>query len=136
LLNIHIQAMQNPQFADAIAHNWLTQSAAALLARPSTPPELIDELLAAPAPPTKAGIEARLRKPKPAQNPHSADYGGAIPPPAIVELSPAQAVITAARTFTTQQRAFTAQWSSDVIISQAAHRQALDHIDALLALLE
>ena len=52
LLNIHSQAMQNPQFADAIARNWLTQSAAALLARQSTPPELIEALLAAPEPPT------------------------------------------------------------------------------------
>ncbi|KPV53259.1 hypothetical protein SE17_10680 [Kouleothrix aurantiaca] len=81
LLNIHIQAMQNPQFADAIARNWLTQSAAALLARQSTPPELIEELLAAPEPPTKADIEARLRTPKHTQNPHSADFDDAIPPP-------------------------------------------------------
>jgi hypothetical protein len=75
LLNIHIQAMQNPQFADAIARNWLSQSAAALLARESTPPELVDEILAAPEPPTKAGIEARLRTSRPGQNPHRADFG-------------------------------------------------------------
>ena len=81
LLNIHIQAMQNPQFADAIARNWLTQSAAALLARQSTPPELIEELLAAPEPPTKADIEARLRTPKHTQNPHCADFDDDIPPP-------------------------------------------------------
>jgi hypothetical protein len=143
LLNIHIQAMQNPQFADAIARNWLTQSAAALLARPSTSPALIDELLAAPAPPTKASIEARLRKPKPAQNPHSADFAGtALPTPPRAPVlggaqpNPAQAVIDAARGFVTQQLAIMAQWNSSGLVRPAAHQQALDHIDALLALLE
>src|SRR5207249_794098 len=41
LLNIHTQAMQNPQFAEAISRNWLGQSAAGLLARPATPPEVV-----------------------------------------------------------------------------------------------
>jgi len=85
LLNIHILAMQNPQFADAIARNWMSQSAAALLARPSTPPALIADVLKeseqpGSEPPTKASIESRLLKSKPAQNPHSADFADDIPP--------------------------------------------------------
>ena len=85
LLNIHTQAMANPQFADAIGRNWLSQSAAALLARQSTPPEIVSEVLESEHPPTKADIERRIRatKPNPApvrdlnpapQNPHSADF--------------------------------------------------------------
>ena len=82
LLNIHSQAMQNPQFAEAITRNWLSQSAAALLARPSTPPEVIEEVLTADKPPTKAEVEQKIRTtrtPRPApvveQNPHSAEFG-------------------------------------------------------------
>jgi hypothetical protein len=85
LLNIHTQAMQNPQFAEAVSRNWLSQTAAALLARPSTPPEVLDELLSAPAPPSVAEVQKKIRQPRrtaPAtngggcniQNPQVADF--------------------------------------------------------------
>ena len=210
LLNIHRLAQEHPQFAEAIRANWLTQSAAALLARESTPPELIDEVLSESERPTKAGIEARVRKPKPAQNPHSADFDDDPPPPerrgqrtrqlesplgrrssaaiyehteavdqaqgaplpsdlalhrprrpvsadvsahtdyvdrleayasaleqiVILKRSTRAPQIDAARAFATQQRALLAQWNPSALVRPAAYRQALDHIDALIALLE
>src|SRR5690606_3561900 len=45
LINIHEQAMQNPRFAEAISNNWMGQSVAALLARPSTPTEVVEQIL-------------------------------------------------------------------------------------------
>jgi hypothetical protein len=42
LLNIHRLASENPQFAEFIAGNMIGVSAAALLARPSTPSEAVD----------------------------------------------------------------------------------------------
>ena len=62
LLNIHIQAMQNPQFAEAISRNWLSQSAAGLLARPSTPSEVVAEVLGGDKPPSVAEVERKIRK--------------------------------------------------------------------------
>ncbi|NTU83449.1 MAG: hypothetical protein HGA45_29450 [Chloroflexales bacterium] len=83
LLNIHRTAMQNPQFADAIARNWLGQSAAALLARPSTPPDVVTEMLgqeAAPSVTEVRGAIARSRGSRQAkgegQNPQFADFAG------------------------------------------------------------
>jgi hypothetical protein len=71
LLNIHTQAMQNPQFAEAVRTNWIGQSVAALLARPSTPPEVITEVLNADTPPKVAQVEQKVRqvrsKPKPVE---------------------------------------------------------------------
>jgi hypothetical protein len=81
LINIHTQAMQNPQFAESVARNWLSQSAAALLARPSTPPEVITEALNADAPPSVAKIGQRIRQaktqptqPEANQNPQIAEF--------------------------------------------------------------
>jgi hypothetical protein len=62
LLNIHIQAMQNPQFADSVARNWLSQSAAALLARESTPPSVMETMLNAPEPPSVEDVKQALRQ--------------------------------------------------------------------------
>jgi hypothetical protein len=62
LLNIHTQAMQNAQFADAVSRNWLSQSAAALLARPSTPAQIVEEVLASPELPKVAAIERKIRQ--------------------------------------------------------------------------
>jgi len=78
LLNIHRLAMANTQYADAIARNWLTQSTAALLARESTPPELVDQALSAPEPPTKRQIESSIRVTKIRTG---ADFDDAPPPP-------------------------------------------------------
>jgi hypothetical protein len=61
LLNIHTQAMQHPQFAEAIIHGRLSQSAAALLARDSTPATVIDEMLASETPPSVAAVERAIR---------------------------------------------------------------------------
>lgn len=65
LLNIHIQAMQNPQFADSVARNWLSQSAAALLARESTPPSVMETMLNAPEPPSVADVKQAIRQAQP-----------------------------------------------------------------------
>ncbi|MEN9935859.1 MAG: hypothetical protein RLZZ387_2438, partial [Chloroflexota bacterium] len=62
LLNIHTLAMQNPQFADSVARNWLGQSAASLLARPSTPSEVVETVLAGERPPTVAEVERTVRQ--------------------------------------------------------------------------
>ena len=62
LLNIHERATFDRAFADAVKSNWLTLTAAALLARPSTPQDVIDQALASNEPPTKAGIQSAIRE--------------------------------------------------------------------------
>jgi hypothetical protein len=62
LLNIHRAAMQNPQFADSIARNWLGQSVAALLARPSTPPEVVAEMLGQAAAPSVEEVRGAIAR--------------------------------------------------------------------------
>jgi hypothetical protein len=57
----------------------------------------------------------------------------AAPAPAALETPPDP--IAGGQAFVTQQRAIMAQWSSSAMVSQKVHRQALDHIEALLALL-
>ncbi|MDQ2995496.1 MAG: hypothetical protein M3R61_00350 [Chloroflexota bacterium] len=82
LLNIHAQAMQNPQFAEAVRSNWIGQSVAALLARPSTSPDVLADVLNADAPPKVADVEQKVRqsrsKPKQAEGqiPQFAGFGG------------------------------------------------------------
>jgi hypothetical protein len=96
LLNIHRQAMQNPQFAESIRVNWLGQSVAALLAQPSTPPEIVAEVLDSPEPPTVVGVRKKISQgrqksagPQPArdlgeaQNPQIADFDGASENPSV-----------------------------------------------------
>lgn len=58
LLDIHAAAEADPQFADAVRSNWLTATAAAELAQPSTPPDLRQRLLAASEAPTRADVKA------------------------------------------------------------------------------
>ena len=62
LLNIHRQAMQNPQFAEAIRTNWIGQSVAALLGQPSTPPEVVAEVLESPESPTVAEVRGKISR--------------------------------------------------------------------------
>lgn len=62
LLDIHDQATHNSAFADAIRRNFLSPTTAALLARPSTPPVVIERTLNAPQPPTKRQVEEQIRK--------------------------------------------------------------------------
>lgn len=68
LLNIHQRAMSDAQFAEAVRTNWLSPTTAALLARPSTPTELVAEVLQTPSAPKLADIEQKIkqaRQPKP-----------------------------------------------------------------------
>jgi hypothetical protein len=62
LLNIHERATFDRAFADAIKSNWLTLTTAALLARPSTPQDVIDQALSSDEMPTKAGIQSAIRE--------------------------------------------------------------------------
>ncbi len=57
MIDIHTQAMQNPQFAEGVRSNWLQFTVAADLAQPSTSPELIEAMISAPARPTKADVQ-------------------------------------------------------------------------------
>jgi hypothetical protein len=81
LLNIHSMAMQNPQFADAVTRNWLGQSTAALLARPSTPPEIVADVLGQSAPPSVEDVRGAISRSRGSrrvsgvgQNPQFADF--------------------------------------------------------------
>src|SRR5918912_1352881 len=64
LLQLHRQASRNPAFAEAVRTNWLHPAAALLLARPSTPPDVIDAVLAAPEPLTTTAIADLIRTAK------------------------------------------------------------------------
>ncbi len=75
LLNIHIQAMQNPQFADSVARNWLSQSTAALLARQSTPPSVMEAMLNAAEPPKVKDIRRAIREAQEAEQPSATPSG-------------------------------------------------------------
>jgi hypothetical protein len=57
LLNIHRLASQNLQFAGFVADNWIGLSSAALLARPSTPPEAIKAILSGTTPPSVDDVQ-------------------------------------------------------------------------------
>lgn len=72
LINIHNQATQNSAFADAIRNNWLSQSAAALLARPSTPPELILQVLEVGQSVSTTELQKRIKQHN--QKPQIAEY--------------------------------------------------------------
>ena len=61
LLNLHIQTMRNPRFAELIRSNWLHPSAAMLLAHPATPPDVIDAVLATTKPLTVAAVAQQIR---------------------------------------------------------------------------
>jgi hypothetical protein len=108
LLNIHRQAMQNPQFAEAVRTNVIGQSVAALLAQSSTPAEIVAEVLDSPEPPSVAQVQKKIRQTRQApatqqpardlskvQNPQFADFevaerfgliGGPEPPSSALEL--------------------------------------------------
>ncbi|NJO08072.1 MAG: hypothetical protein HC876_22550 [Chloroflexaceae bacterium] len=61
LINIHRLAMENPQFAESVANNWIGHSAAALLAQPSTPSDVIDDILSADISPSVADVRGAIR---------------------------------------------------------------------------
>jgi hypothetical protein len=72
LINIHDQAMQNPRFAEAISNNWMGQSVAALLARPSTPPEVVEQILEEGQPVSVSEVRQRIKQHQ--QNPQIAEF--------------------------------------------------------------
>jgi hypothetical protein len=74
LLHIHNLATKNPLFAEAIRSNWLGETAAGLLARPSTPPDTILEVLKAPESLNTRQIERTIRERKSAKVRSAADF--------------------------------------------------------------
>lgn len=140
LLDIHAEAMSNPQFAEAIMRNWLQFTAAAVIAAKSTPAEVKQKLLNGPEPPSRDDVQRAKREAKSAtvadlppperrgaQQPARQPVGaGRVPAPAI----------DAARTFATAERARMAQWTPQLLVRQAEYRAALDHIDALITIIE
>lgn len=64
LLAIHRRARADPAFTEAVVRQWLTFSVAALLARISTPPEVVTAALNAPIPPQARAVQAAIAKAK------------------------------------------------------------------------
>ncbi|KPV52328.1 hypothetical protein SE17_16180 [Kouleothrix aurantiaca] len=62
LLDIHAEATRSPQFAERVASNWLTFTAAAEIAAPSTPESVKQELLSAPESPSRADVQKARRE--------------------------------------------------------------------------
>ena len=77
LLNIHRLAMQNPQFAESVRTNQIGQSIAGLLSQPSTPPEVVAEVLSSPQPPTVAEVQKKIRQARPPKTQTPPDLGKA-----------------------------------------------------------
>jgi hypothetical protein len=61
LLNIHLRAAQHPAFAEKIRSGWLNQTVAGELAKPSTSPEVLAQLLGREEPLRVADVK-RARK--------------------------------------------------------------------------
>ena len=79
MLNLHSRAMTDGRFAEAVRTNWLGQSAAGLLARRSTPPEVIDEVLSAPEPAKVDDIRRKIKAAKASQGAGALDQIPEIP---------------------------------------------------------
>jgi hypothetical protein len=60
LLNIHRLATQNLQFAGFVRDNWIGVSVAGLLARPSTPPTVIERVTAGQIVPTIDAVQSAI----------------------------------------------------------------------------
>ena len=65
LLNIHIRASQHAAFAEKIRSGWLNQTVAGELAKPSTPPEVLQQLLEREEPLRVADVKRARRAPIP-----------------------------------------------------------------------
>lgn len=83
LLNIHIATQRDPRFEAAIVRGFLNQTVASELARPSTPPEVVQRLLEAQQPPRVADVKRAVRELKQGRdrnhivdNPHNAGSAG------------------------------------------------------------
>jgi hypothetical protein len=90
LLNIHIATQRDPRFEAAIVRGFLNQTVAGELARPSTPPEVVERLLEAEQPPRVADIKRAVRELKQnregshiVDNPH---YAGSVSDMGVVEV--------------------------------------------------
>lgn len=73
LINIHYRASQNAAFAEKIRSGWLNQTVAGELAKPSTPPELIQQMLERDMPPRVADIKQARRTPTLVREEHHQD---------------------------------------------------------------
>ncbi len=62
LLNTHNLVMRNPQVRELVARDWISPSVAALLARPSTPEEVIEEVIESDIPPRVTDVQNAIRK--------------------------------------------------------------------------
>lgn len=65
LLNIHYRASQHAAFAEKIRSGWLNQTVAGELAKPSTPPEVLQQLLEREEPLRVADVKRARRAPVP-----------------------------------------------------------------------
>ena len=83
LLNIHVRVLQSTAFAERIRSGWLNQTVAGELAKPSTPPELIQQLLAREEPPRVADVKRARRPFLQARDEHhivdNPNYSGSVP---------------------------------------------------------
>lgn len=70
LLNIHYRASQHPTFAEKIRSGWLNQTVAGELAKPSTPPEVLQQLLERDEPLRVADVKRARRLPAPTREEH------------------------------------------------------------------
>jgi hypothetical protein len=64
LLAIHRKSLSDPRFADAVRRDWLPQTVAALLAKPSTPATVVEAALSAPQPPTVREVRQQIAEAK------------------------------------------------------------------------
>ena len=88
LINIYRTSLQNPAFSDAVRRNILNQSVAALLARPSTPPDVLDAVLQGDTPPNVDTVRKALKQSRQPQR--TADSATADHNPQIAEFAPAE----------------------------------------------
>jgi len=79
LLNIYDRAIKNPQFAESVRTGQIGKSAAALLAAPSTPAQIIDQALNAPEPMKVKEIESAIKDAKPSKQPKSPEVAAPVP---------------------------------------------------------
>ena len=70
LLNIHYRVGQHPAFAEKLRSGWLNQTVAGELAKPSTPPELFQQLLARDQPLRVADVKRARRQTLQARDEH------------------------------------------------------------------
>ena len=61
LLNIHARVRQNTAFAEKIRSGWLNQTVAGELAKPATPPEVLQQLLERAEPPRVVDVKRARR---------------------------------------------------------------------------